>query len=87
VCSTPMVVWKRHGTEPDPADIEWMVQCLMEAAVERFGDEVTKVDRVMRQIPEHFHAHAPGVFVASPFHDTFVARASSLLTSCTWKAC
>jgi hypothetical protein len=58
VCSTPMVVWKQHGTEPDPVDIEWMIRCLIEAAAERFGDEVTKVDRVMRQIPEHFHAHA-----------------------------
>jgi hypothetical protein len=53
-----MVVWKRHGTEPAPSDIEWMIRCLTKAAVERFGDEVTSVDRVMRQIPEHFHAHA-----------------------------
>lgn len=56
-CSTPMVVWKQHGTEPSEAEIEHMLARLVEAGVERFGEGEAKVDRVMRQIPDHFHAH------------------------------
>ena len=57
-CSTPMVVWKRHGVEPPPADVEHMLGCLAAAAEQRFDGEEVRIDRVMRQVPEHFHAHA-----------------------------
>ncbi len=57
-CSTPMVVWKQHGTEPPDSEIEHMLKCLNDAADLRFGPGVVKIDRVMRQVPEHFHAHA-----------------------------
>ena len=56
-CSTPMVVWKKHGTDPSKSEVEWMLTCISKAAEERFGLGVGSVDRVMRQVPNHFHAH------------------------------
>jgi len=53
-----MVVWKRHGNEPPESDVEHMVGALTKVADERFGADGWSIDRVMRQIPDHFHAHA-----------------------------
>lgn len=59
-CDCPMVVWKEHSTRRAPADaVEHMMVHLHTAGVERFGvDGRFSIDRVMRQIPWHFHAHA-----------------------------
>ncbi len=57
VCSVPMVVWKPHGTDPSEADIEHMMRRLSEVGDARFGEGGWTIDRVMRQIPNHFHAH------------------------------
>jgi hypothetical protein len=35
-----------------------MLEQLQRVAADRFGSDQFSVDRVMRQIPEHFHAHA-----------------------------
>ncbi len=53
-----MVVWKRHGTDPSPGDIDHMIAALTAAAQTRFGIEPFSVDRDMRTIPDHWHAHA-----------------------------
>lgn len=58
ICSTPMVVWNDHGTDPSDDQIEFMVERLREAGVIRFGEDRFTIDTTMRQIPEHFHAHA-----------------------------
>ncbi len=58
VCCIPMVVWNRHGTEPSAADLDHMLTHLDRVAREVFGEEEFEIDRVMRQIPTHFHAHA-----------------------------
>jgi tryptophan synthase alpha chain len=58
VCETPMVVWKGHGTDPPADQLDHMLSRLAGAAAGRFGPEGWKIDRVMRQIPDHFHAHA-----------------------------
>jgi hypothetical protein len=58
VCDVPMVVWRWHGAEPPPAEVEHMLRELARVAGARFGPEDFSVDRVMRQIPDHFHAHA-----------------------------
>ena len=58
ICDVPMVVWKQHGPEPPPADREHMLGRLHEVATARFGADGYHVDAVMRQIPDHFHAHA-----------------------------
>ncbi|NNE72800.1 MAG: hypothetical protein HKN26_03985 [Acidimicrobiales bacterium] len=57
VCSVPMVVWKPHGTEPSAADLAHMLACLTRVGEQRFGAEAFTIDREMRQIPTHFHAH------------------------------
>ena len=56
-CSTPMVVWKSHGTEPETGEVDWMLARLTEAGMHRFGEGIGSVDRTMRQVPNHFHAH------------------------------
>ena len=58
VCGVPMVVWKRHGPEPPATELDHMIAQLQRVADERFGVEGYKVDQIMRQIPDHFHAHA-----------------------------
>ena len=58
VCDTPMVVWRTHGVEPPAEQLEHMLSKLGEAADSRFGPGGWSYDRVMRQIPDHFHAHA-----------------------------
>lgn len=58
VCSIPMVVWQHHGTEPDAADVDAMLAALSAVAAARFGAGEFEIDRTMRQVPEHFHAHA-----------------------------
>ena len=58
VCDVPMVVWRRHGTEPPADELDHMLTTLSAVAAARFGGETFSVDRTMRQIPDHFHAHA-----------------------------
>ena len=58
ICDVPMVVWREHGASPPEDALEHMLARLTEVADRRFGAEGWSVDRVMRQIPDHFHAHA-----------------------------
>jgi hypothetical protein len=58
VCSVPMVVWNRHGIEPPESDLDHMLRELARVGEEVFAGEEFSIDRVMRQIPDHFHAHA-----------------------------
>lgn len=58
ICAVPMVVWKKHGPTPPPEDVKHMIEQLSRVAGERFSDLPFTIDRVMRQIPDHFHAHA-----------------------------
>jgi hypothetical protein len=58
VCAVPMVVWRHHGTEPPQTDLDHMVAELTRAADAVLGPGHWSVDFVMRQIPDHFHAHA-----------------------------
>ena len=58
ICDVPMVVWKEHGAEPPDGVLEHMLAQLARVADARFGPGGWTVDRVMRQIPDHFHAHA-----------------------------
>jgi hypothetical protein len=53
-----MVVWKTHATDPPEQDREHMMVQLGRVADEVLGAETWSVDAVMRQIPDHFHAHA-----------------------------
>jgi hypothetical protein len=58
VCDVPMVVWKQHGKEPPEAEVDHMLLHLGQVADAQLGEGVWSFDRVMRQIPDHFHAHA-----------------------------
>jgi hypothetical protein len=58
ICDVPMVVWKQHGTEPPPDVRAHMLEHLHAVATARFGADGYSIDGVMRQIPDHFHAHA-----------------------------
>lgn len=51
-----MVVWRHHGTVPPDADRAHMLARLAEVAALQIGEFY--VDDVMRNIPDHFHAHA-----------------------------
>ncbi len=58
VCDVPMVVWKQHGNQPPDGEVDHMLGHLGAVADARFGESGWSYDRVMRQIPDHFHAHA-----------------------------
>jgi len=58
VCDTPMVVWRYHGVDVPDDQVEHMLTRLADAADSRFGEGGWSFDRVMRQIPDHFHSHA-----------------------------
>jgi hypothetical protein len=56
VCETPMVVWRSHGTEPPAEALAHMRARLGEVAAVQLG--AFWVDEHMRNIPDHWHAHA-----------------------------
>jgi hypothetical protein len=58
VCDTPMVVWRHHGTSPPEDERAHMLAALEAVAAARFGEVAFNLDPVMRQVPDHFHAHA-----------------------------
>ena len=58
ICDVPMVVWKEHGDAPPPEVMAHLLAELERVATARFGEGGYSVDRIMRQIPDHFHAHA-----------------------------
>lgn len=58
VCVVPMVVWRNHGVEPSAEELEHMKAQLTAAGDARFGPGEWSLDDNMRQIPDHFHAHA-----------------------------
>jgi len=53
-----MVVWKQHGNEPPEVEVDHMLANLGSVADRVLGEGTWSYDRVMRQIPDHFHAHA-----------------------------
>ncbi len=58
ICGVPMAVWRSHGTDPPPPVRAHLLASLEAAARERFGEGGYVVDERMRNIPDHFHAHA-----------------------------
>lgn len=51
-----MVVWRYHGTAPPGEHLTHMHERLREVAAAELGDFY--VDDHMRNIPDHWHAHA-----------------------------
>lgn len=56
ICEVPMVVWRSHGVNPPPADLEHMLARLRDVARREVG--AFWLDDHMRNIPDHWHAHA-----------------------------
>ena len=56
LCAVPMVVWRWHGTQPPDEHRDNMLGHLARVADEQIGAHY--VDGNMRNIPDHFHAHA-----------------------------
>jgi len=56
ICAVPMVVWRWHGTEPPAAHVAHMHERLREVAARELGS--FWLDGHMRNIPDHWHAHA-----------------------------
>ena len=52
-----MVVWRGHGVDPPEADLAHMHARLSWVVAEYFSFE-HYVDDNMRNIPDHYHAHA-----------------------------
>ena len=58
VCDVPMVVWQHHGDRAARGRASSTCSPHWPVADARLGPGHWSVDRVMRQIPDHFHAHA-----------------------------
>lgn len=58
ICLVPMVVWRVHSPTPSELEKGDMVQRLTAIADAQFGVGGWKVDDHMRNIPDHYHAHA-----------------------------
>jgi hypothetical protein len=56
ICEVPMVVWRFHGVEPPADHLAHMRARLAEVATAELGEHY--VDDHMRNIPDHWHAHA-----------------------------
>lgn len=56
ICATPMVVWRWHGVDVPDEHRQHMLGRLASVAGEVFDGHY--VDGNMRNIPDHFHAHA-----------------------------
>jgi hypothetical protein len=56
ICAVPMVVWHWHGTAPPEPHLRHMQTRLEEVARRELGE--FWIDGHMRNIPDHFHAHA-----------------------------
>ena len=56
ICEVPMVVWRYHGVAPPDAHLGHMHDQLRAVATAELGEFY--VDDHMRNIPDHWHAHA-----------------------------
>jgi hypothetical protein len=56
ICAVPMVVWRFHGTQPPDAHLTHMRERIREVAAREVGEFF--IDDHMRNIPDHWHAHA-----------------------------
>ena len=58
ICLVPMVVWNTHDVAPPAAVLERLRSALTTVADKAFGDDNWSYDDHMRNIPDHYHAHA-----------------------------
>ncbi|MGB8178962.1 MAG: hypothetical protein WCF63_02245 [Acidimicrobiales bacterium] len=58
VCLVPMVVWRTHDPDPPDEVKRHLHRVLAEVANDEFVDTAWSIDDHMRNIPDHYHAHA-----------------------------
>jgi hypothetical protein len=58
ICAVPMVVWRTHAPAPDDATRSELLARLAGVADAALGEGAWRVDDHMRNIPDHYHAHA-----------------------------
>lgn len=58
ICRVPMVVWRVHETSPPEEVRGHLVAGLSTVADQFFEGRPWYYDEHMRQIPDHYHAHA-----------------------------
>jgi hypothetical protein len=58
ICEVPMVVWRTHAVAPPPDVLARLLAALRTVADARFGADEYAIDDHMRNIPDHYHAHA-----------------------------
>jgi len=56
ICAVPMVVWRWHGVTPPADHLTHMHARLRDVATAQIGEYW--LDDHMRNIPDHWHAHA-----------------------------
>ena len=56
-CFVPMVVWKNHDSRP-PEDVKTMLHRILLDVTAKIFDGEPYIDDNMRNIPDHYHAHA-----------------------------
>jgi len=57
ICAVPMVVWKSHDANP-PDDVKAELHARLAGVVVEHFEFEHYVDDNMRNIPDHYHAHA-----------------------------
>jgi hypothetical protein len=66
VCRVPMVVWREHDPAP-PDEVRAALHAwLADVADRELGEGQWSIDDVMRNIPDHYHAHARRPWVWAP---------------------
>ncbi len=58
ICLVPMVVWREHDPSPDELVRGVLLERLAAVADVVLGEGGWSVDDHMRNIPDHYHAHA-----------------------------
>ncbi len=57
ICAVPMVVWREHDASP-PDEVKAYMHAQLEMVVSVHFEFEHYVDDNMRNIPDHYHAHA-----------------------------
>ncbi|MGH9021096.1 MAG: hypothetical protein ACRDV0_08795 [Acidimicrobiales bacterium] len=58
ICLVPMVVWREHDAAPSAETRAALHERLAQVADDELGAGTWRVDDHMRNIPDHYHAHA-----------------------------
>ncbi len=58
ICLVPMVVWRVHDATPPDEVRERLHELLATVADAELGEGGWRIDDHMRNVPDHYHAHA-----------------------------